>query len=183
MPNEKDKKNKSLIVKDNRLGILESLLNSLPPEKRQEISNKAAEEVVNIEIEALEKKRHSDRGMEDMRDVLNEFGNTPHDKVTDFIQVTSKHKTGSGEVEIKARKGVGCFVATIAFDSSEAEEVCCLRDFRDNVLCNFVFGRRFINWYYRNGPMLAKIVARYQPLKWPIRKTLSFLVCAWKAIR
>jgi hypothetical protein len=176
MSDEKDAKNKSLIVRDNRFGILESGLANLSPEKKQTILAKAAEEALNLEIESRRKQHQSGLALDEMGEVFSRFEEVPHSKGLNFTEVSGEFKTGSGKVNIKARKGFGCFVATVAFDSPEAVEVCCLRGFRDNVLCNYIYGRKFIDWYYRNGPRLAIIVGRYQWLKWSIRKMLSCLV-------
>ena len=179
MSDNKDDKNKSLTVRDNRFGILESGLANLPPEKRQKILNKAAEEALNLEIDARRKQNQSGLALDEMNEVLTRFEDVPRGKGT-FTSVSGEFKTGSGRVNIQAKK---CFVATIAFDSPEAEEVHCLREFRDNVLCNFNLGRRFIDWYYKYGPRLATMVGRNQSVKWLIRKMLSFLICIWKATR
>jgi hypothetical protein len=182
MSEENDKKNKSVIVREKQTGSLETLLTSLPPEIRKVITEKAAEEVVKTEIEARGKERKSGLAMDEVNEVINLYEHVKPGKVTDSITITSEHETGTGHVKIKARKGVGCFIATIAFDSPEAEEVRCLRKFRDNVLCNSQIGIRFINWYYRNGPRLATIVGQNYWMKWSIRKMLSFLISVWKAI-
>jgi hypothetical protein len=182
MSDNKDDKNKSLTVRDSSFGIMEAGLANLSPEKKQKILDKAAEEALNLEVEARKKRHQSGQAMEDMNDVFSRFEDVPNGK-SSFTKVEGDFKTGSGRVKIEARKGFGCFVATIAFDSPEAEEVHCLREFRDNVLCNFRSGRNFIGWYYKNGPKLAMIVGRNQWVKRPIRKTLSLFVYTWKAIR
>jgi hypothetical protein len=182
MSDEKDDKNKSLTVRDNQGGILESALANLPPAKRQEILNKAAEEALNLEVEARKKQNDSGTAMGDLDDLLTRFEDVPSDKGT-FTKVKGDFKTGSGKVSVEARKGFGCFVATVAFDSPVAEEVCYLRDFRDNVLCNYKLGIRFIDWYYRNGPRLATVVGRHECAKWLTVKILSLWISILKAVR
>lgn len=179
MSDEKDEKNKSLTVRDNRGGILESSLANLPPDKREKIIYKAAEAGLNLTIEAQGKQNQSGLAMDELKEVLTTFEDVPRGKGT-FTSVSGEFKTGSGRVNIQAKK---CFIATIAFDSPEAEEVCCLRAFHDNLLCNYKLGIRFIDWYYRNGPKLATIVGRYQSVKWLVRKMLSIGIYIWKAIQ
>ncbi|MBM4295023.1 MAG: hypothetical protein FJ126_09005 [Deltaproteobacteria bacterium] len=182
MSDEKDDKNKSLTVRDNRPGILESALANLPAEKRQKILNKAAEEALNLEIEARKKQKDSATAMNDLDDLLTRFEDVPSNKGT-FTKVKGDFKTGSGRVSVEARKGFGCFVATIAFNSPVAEEVCYLREFRDNVLCNYKLGIRFIAWYYRNGPRLARMVGRHECIKLLTVKVLSLWISILKIIR
>lgn len=52
-----------------------------------------------------------------------------------------------------------CFVATVAF-GPDAPELDVLRGFRDDVLAERAWGRRFIEWYYREGPVLAHAVSQ-----------------------
>lgn len=52
-----------------------------------------------------------------------------------------------------------CFVATVAFGEG-ARELTVLRAFRDERLRATAAGRRFVAWYYRAGPALARVVAR-----------------------
>lgn len=54
--------------------------------------------------------------------------------------------------------GGPCFVATVAFGEG-APQLDVLRRFRDEVLLRTPPGRRFVDWYYREGPALACIVA------------------------
>jgi hypothetical protein len=182
MSDNKDDKNKSLTVRDSSFGIMEAGLANLSPEKKQKILNKAAEEALNLEVESRKKRQESGQAMQDMDAVFTRFEDVPNSKGS-FTKIEHELKTGSGRVKIVTRKGFGCFVATIAFDSPEAEEVHCLREFRDNVLCNVNLGRGFISWYYEYGPSLATMVGRHQSVKWLIRKMLSLLICIWKAIR
>lgn len=51
-----------------------------------------------------------------------------------------------------------CFVATAVFGEG-APQLVVLRRFRDDVLLERGWGRRFVGWYYANGPQLARLVA------------------------
>ncbi len=59
-------------------------------------------------------------------------------------------------VEIKQS---GCFIATAAYRDHDHPLVIELRGVRDEILVRTAKGRRFIRWYYRNGPHFAAIVA------------------------
>lgn len=48
-----------------------------------------------------------------------------------------------------------CFVATASYRDGRAPGVMLLRNFRDEVLSEFRFGRDFISWYYTYGPIAA----------------------------
>jgi hypothetical protein len=67
-----------------------------------------------------------------------------------------------------------CFVATVAFGDG-APELDTLRAFRDRVLSRSALGRAFIGWYYREGPALARFVARRPLLKGMTRTALRYV--------
>jgi hypothetical protein len=48
-----------------------------------------------------------------------------------------------------------CFIATAAFGSPLAGQVNILRQFRDKYLLTNATGKKFVSWYYRNGPVAA----------------------------
>ncbi len=54
--------------------------------------------------------------------------------------------------------GGGCFIATAAFGTPLAKQVQVLRQFRDRYLLTNAPGRKFVAWYYRNGPVAAKFI-------------------------
>jgi hypothetical protein len=66
----------------------------------------------------------------------------------------------------------GCFVATAAFGADWTAEVQVLRDFRDAFLVTNEPGRRFTDWYYRNGPAAADFIDRTPILKPVVRALL-----------
>jgi len=57
----------------------------------------------------------------------------------------------------------GCYVATCVYGSYDCPEVWTLRRFRDNILSDSWFGRRFINIYYTISP---KVVNLFGNKKW-----------------
>jgi hypothetical protein len=68
--------------------------------------------------------------------------------------------------------GGGCFIATVCFGSPLAKQIQILREFRDKYLIKTEIGRKFIRWYYKNGPIMAKFILRHPFLKLPVRIVL-----------
>lgn len=58
----------------------------------------------------------------------------------------------------QASSGGSCFIATAAYGNSLHPDVVTLRRFRDHVLVRYQYGRAFIRFYWRAGPVLAKAV-------------------------
>jgi hypothetical protein len=76
-----------------------------------------------------------------------------------------------------------CFIATAAFGSPMADEVQILRDFRDRFLMPYHMGRKFISWYYRNGPEWASVIATDDGLRKFVRTFLYPLIgFSWLAL-
>ena len=55
-----------------------------------------------------------------------------------------------------------------------------LRNFRDKYLLTNEPGRAFVNWYYRNSPILAARIAENEPARVGVRLLLSPIVYAVK---
>ena len=53
-----------------------------------------------------------------------------------------------------------CFVATELVEHTRTDTIPVLREFRDDVLMKSRPGRRFVAWYYRNGPKMAARLAK-----------------------
>lgn len=63
-------------------------------------------------------------------------------------------ETPAGNLVITASVPSKCFVATVAFGENDARTKT-LRIWRDTTLVKSAAGRRFIDWYYRNGEVLS----------------------------
>lgn len=50
-----------------------------------------------------------------------------------------------------------CYIATMVYGSYDAPEVMTLRNFRDQVLKKYVFGRLFIGFYYWTSPKVVQL--------------------------
>lgn len=75
-----------------------------------------------------------------------------------------------------------CFVATVAF-GEDAPELDVLRAFRDEVLVESAAGRRFVAWYYRRGPALARLVRARPLLRRAVREALEAVTAALARLR
>ena len=80
------------------------------------------------------------------------------------------------------RREMACFVVTAAFGDPDHATVDALRDFRDDHLRNSAPGRRFIAWYYRHGPELAKVLEKHEGLRWAVREVLNCVALGMKAL-
>lgn len=72
--------------------------------------------------------------------------------------------------------GGGCFIATAAFGTSLARQVEILRQFRDRYLMTSFLGKKFVAWYYKNGPALADYIQDKPVLKAAVRMALYPLI-------
>ena len=68
------------------------------------------------------------------------------------LKILSKYRIGPHGKKIKE----GCFIATAACGTENANDVVLLSDFRDTFLEIFLLGKYFISYYYRFSPQIAK---------------------------
>lgn len=71
--------------------------------------------------------------------------------------------------------GGRCFVAMACYGDSNHPNVVRLRRLRDEILRNHVMGWRFIAWYYRRGPALARLIEHRPTLRCPCRLALALV--------
>lgn len=122
------------------------------------------------------------------------YNKLSEDKKGEFAEFNKDFKKRNKYFQIgiavaKAREKIdkvvpkGCFIATAAMGSSLSEEVLILSRFRDEILHNNWFGRRFISIYYEISPPYAAILARRRYLRSLVAsyliKPLSKLVDTW----
>jgi Putative Ig domain. len=72
--------------------------------------------------------------------------------------------------------GGGCFIATAAFGTSMAQEVCVLSKVRDQYLLKNKCGKEFVELYYTYSPAIADYIAKHDSLRAMIRACLRPLV-------
>ena len=83
----------------------------------------------------------------------------------------------SGSLAEESDKGItSCFIATAAYGSYLSSEVQVLRDFRDDVLLEYSWGRKFVAWYYKTSPSIASTIASSDILKSLMRWLLTPIV-------
>ncbi len=103
--------------------------------------------------------------------------------VTDATSVSatfSELSSGSSDVVMSTDGGGGggCFIATAAFGSYLDPHVMMLREFRDKVLMQNVFGRMFVKFYYANSPEIAHVIAQNESLRTAMRLALTPFIYA-----
>ncbi len=64
-----------------------------------------------------------------------------------------------------------CFIATATFGSPLHPYLNILRQFRDQILLKYSLGKKFVNWYYKNGPQGALWIEKNDFIK-PLVKLL-----------
>lgn len=69
-----------------------------------------------------------------------------------------------------------CFIATAAFEDSQAPEVMSLRAFRDFTLRKSSWGRKFIAIYYKFSPHIACLLDKQPRMKPAVRALLRLLI-------
>jgi hypothetical protein len=58
-----------------------------------------------------------------------------------------------------------CFIATATFGSALHPYLNILRQFRDQILLKYSFGKKFVKWYYKNGPQGAHWIEKNDFIK------------------
>lgn len=72
-----------------------------------------------------------------------------------------------------------CYIATAVYQDYNHPKVIILRKFRDNYLLTNKFGKKFVEFYYKNSPNFADYIKNKKVISYLIRKTLdcfSFLL-------
>lgn len=93
--------------------------------------------------------------------------------VSDTFSVTTKAAPPGGD---DGGGGGGCFIATAAFGSPIAGQVEILRLLRDRYLLTNAAGKKFVSWYYKNGPFAASWIKDRPLVKVAVQATLYPLI-------
>jgi hypothetical protein len=107
---------------------------------------------------------------------VTDSGDNGGDSVT--TPVVSPGNSGGG-----GGGGGGCFIATAAFGTPMAKEVCVLRELRDECLLTNYWGMQFVKFYYRNSPPIANFIAKHDELRAIVRVCLKPLIEFAKTLR
>lgn len=84
------------------------------------------------------------------------------DKI-EFLQKLQERDKSSDEFDRKHKRGKyaskdeGCYIATMVYQDYNHPKVISLRNFRDNVLLKYHFGKWFVSKYYKYSPRLVEI--------------------------
>lgn len=173
MTEEKRKdKGRSLSLREEKSNILQQAIQGLSEEGHRELMEKAAEEALHVHVDAAQREVKSNAASREMHEHINTVERLNTGRTLSGHHVKSEIETGSGKMTINSRKGPGCFVATAIFENENSAEVASFRRFRDTVLTKNRPGRRFIDWYNRNGPALAEWIEYHPRVKRVVRIVL-----------
>jgi hypothetical protein len=145
--------------------LIETSLSRLNKNQVQNLMAKAAEEALRLEVKNREQNMDYVVGRKATEDHIDTFNMLDKSGKMTRQSVTSDIKTGAGNMRIESKAGATCFVASVAYDDPNHPDVMFLRGFRDTVLSNSAGGKAFIEWYWRNGPKLAKFVGQSMVLR------------------
>jgi hypothetical protein len=98
------------------------------------------------------------------------------DSGSNAIYSHSTQSNYSQTVNTTSKKTEGCYVATCCYGSYEAPQVMVLRDFRDNALNNYYFGRVFVKIYYFFSPYFVKLLKNSSFLNNHVKFALDIFV-------
>lgn len=143
--------------------LLGEALRRMSPEQQEQVIGKATGEALRLQVKAKEGQidhQMASSKVESAAEAAQRLGQTGNE-----FEVRAEHRSEHGSVHVTVKKRAslservgGCFVATACFGDFDHPTVIILRDFRDGVLVESAFGRRFVVWYYKNGPSLAKVI-------------------------
>lgn len=77
--------------------------------------------------------------------------------------------------KVSDEKG-GCYIATMVYEDYNHPQVLKLRDFRDNVLLKYNWGKMFVDLYYKNSPWFVEKLNGLRAVNWFIRLFLNGLI-------
>ena len=107
------------------------------------------------------------------------------------VNAPATNITMNGDYSITANfKGFWeCFIATAAYGTPTAKEIDILREFRDTVLLPNSLGAKFVSFYYKTSPPVAKFISQHEVLRTvvrvgfvdPIVKILTWTHDSWVA--
>ena len=153
--------------------LIEQSLTRLNPQQLEALMAKAGEEALRLEVKHREQNMDYVTGKKAAEDHVETFNMLEKGGRMTRQALTSEIKTGAGNMRIESKSGATCFVASVAYDDPNHPDVMFLRDFRDRVLSKYESGRYFIDWYWENGPKLARCVRTSAALQVAARALIS----------
>jgi len=170
---------KAVQLSDNGLragNMIDTALANLTQEQVSALGVKAAEELLRLKVKAQEQGMDYVEGKKAIEDHIEAFDALDKRGRTTRQNVTSEIKTGAGHMNITSKSGASCFVATVAYGGADHPDVRFLRAFRDGYLEHRRSGRAFIDWYWRTGPKLARMVGSNKSLRLVTKTALQVLI-------
>ena len=90
-----------------------------------------------------------------------------------------KKQTVSAQTQNSERnpnKNEGCYIATLVYGDYNHPQVMLLRKFRDNVLLNNYFGKKFVKLYYRYSPRIVEKLRNHKLINGFIKCVLDAMI-------
>lgn len=164
--------------------LVSAAISTLSQEQMSAIGMEAAKELIRIQGKAQEQNLDYVAGKKAIEDHVQTFEALDKRGRMTSQKVESQVNTGAGRMTITSKSGATCFVATAAYGDAEHPDVCFLRSFRDDFLAHQRVGRVFIDWYWRAGPKLARVVGTRPLFRLASRSALRVLIqgirLAWR---
>jgi hypothetical protein len=198
LPSEREKRNQLQNSGENSTDLISNAFANLDEKHRKVMATKAADEALRLESKWRDQRldgeaaSHSVKLHLDALDSLNAQRDRKRKRLGERIRdgefknssdkIINDVKTGAGNMRIESTSAGTCFVATAAYEDEHHPDVVFLRLFRDGFLSRYYIGKRFISWYYRNGPKLASKVKKSHGMKVITLSCLKFLVSIMRKI-
>jgi hypothetical protein len=90
--------------------------------------------------------------------------------------------SSSSSVQQKSSNG-GCYIATLVYGDYDHPKVKVLRHFRDNILLKTIFGKKFVNFYYKYSPGWVQYLKNKKRTNRFIRSILDCFVYIYRKIK
>lgn len=156
--------------------LIDQAVSRLSQEQANNLMTKAGEEGLRLEVKRAEMNIEYVTGRKVTEDHIDTFKMLDRGGRLTRHSVTTDVKTGAGNMRIESKSGAACFVATAAYGDANHPDVVFLRAYRDQVLTTSKKGIAFIDWYWRYGPKIAKVVGNFGFLRPIARLSIGSIV-------
>tara|TARA_B100000767_G_scaffold269064_1_gene290350 strand:+ start:81 stop:716 length:636 start_codon:yes stop_codon:yes gene_type:complete len=93
-----------------------------------------------------------------------------------FNEASNEYNNNINRYSSQNRSNNGCYIATMVYKDYDHPQVMVLRNFRDNHLAEFSFGRAFIKFYYKYSPTWVLFLENKKIINDLIRNALNQLI-------
>lgn len=101
------------------------------------------------------------------------YSGEEENKLSDATLIFDEERADDGQWRGRGRGGgflpLDCLFYALLHDTSQAEHIAALRQFRDEVLFASAAGRLCVTFYYRYSPPLTNIISRHHALRYGFR--------------